>query len=399
MGKFEKPLSAVCIIPARGGSKGIQHKNIQIIAGKPLLAYTIEQAKQTPAIARVIVSTDDSKIASVAKEYGAEVIWRPAEISGDTASSESALIHVLDYLRDTEGYEPDLVVFLQATSPLRKPDDIQNAIEKLQREGADSLFSACPLQGFVWRKEGGRFISLNYDYRRRPRRQDAPEDLIENGSIYIFKPWVLRKFNNRLGGKITVYYMDVLDSFQIDEPADLELVEKLLAIRGVGQRSPRFAAVRLLALDFDGVMTDNRVLVNQDGIEAVWCHRADGWGIARMKEVGVEVIVLSTEKNPVVVARCRKLGITCIQGCHDKLAVLKEIVEKRSLKPEQVAYVGNDVNDIDCMQWVGVPIAVADAVPEVRAISCFVTARKGGEGAVREVCDLIFSQKQGGIHG
>ena len=396
---MSKSLSILCIIPARGGSKGIPRKNVQLLGGKPLLAYSIECARGTPSISRVVVSTDDSEIAAVAKEYGAEVIWRPAEISGDTASSESALIHVLDYLRDTEGYEPDLVVFLQATSPLRKPDDIQNAIEKLQREGADSLFSACPLHGFVWRKEGGRFVSLNYDYRRRPRRQDAPEDLIENGSIYIFKPWVLRKFNNRLGGKITVYYMDVLDSFQIDEPADLELVEKLLAIRRVGQMAPRFAAVRLLALDFDGVMTDNRVLVNQDGIEAVWCHRADGWGIARMKEVGVEVIVLSTEKNPVVVARCRKLGITCIQGCHDKLAVLKEIVEKRSLKPEQVAYVGNDVNDIDCMQWVGVPIAVADAVPEVRAISCFVTARKGGEGAVREVCELIFSQKQGGIHG
>jgi len=276
-------LSILCIIPARGGSKGIPRKNVRLLGGKPLLAYSIECARRTPSIARVVVSTDDSETAEVAKEYGAEVIWRPAEISSDTATSESVLLHVLDYLRDTEGYEPDLVVFLQATSPLRKPNDIQNAIESLQREGADSLFSACPLQGFVWRKEGKKLLSLTYDYRHRPRRQDALEDLIENGSIYVFKPWVLRQFNNRLGGKIAVYCMEVLDSFQVDEPADLELIEQLLAVHRVGQKLPDLAAIRLLVLDFDGVMTNNRVLVNQDGAEAVWCHRADGSGIARLK--------------------------------------------------------------------------------------------------------------------
>lgn len=389
----------VAIIPARGGSKGIPRKNIQPVAGKSLLAYTIEHALQTPAITRLIVSTDDPEIAAVAQQYGAEVVWRPAEISGDTATSESALLHALDHLRDTEGYEPELMVFLQATSPLRQPDGIQNAIETLQREQADSLFSACPVHGFIWRRDGEQLSSLTYDYRHRPRRQDAPEDLIENGSIYVFKPWVLRQFNNRLGGKIAVYRMNVLDSFQVDEPADLELMEHLLALRRPRPKSPDLAAVRLLVLDFDGVMTDNRVLVDQNGTEAVWCHRGDGWGIARLKEAGVEVLVLSTETNPVVAARCRKLGIECIQGCDDKLSTLKAMVQQRSLGSEQVAYVGNDVNDLHCMRWVGVPIAVADAIPEVRAVSRLVTIRTGGQGAVREVCDLILSQKQGDVHG
>jgi len=107
----------LALIPARGGSKGIPHKNIRLLNGKPLIAYTIEQAQQTPAITRVVVSTDDAEIAGVAQKYGAEVVWRPAGLSGDTATSESALLHALDHLRDTEGYEPDLVVFLQATSP------------------------------------------------------------------------------------------------------------------------------------------------------------------------------------------------------------------------------------------------------------------------------------------
>jgi CMP-N,N'-diacetyllegionaminic acid synthase len=124
----------------------------------------------------------------------------------------------LDHLRDTEGYEPDLVVFLQATSPLRRPGDVQTAIETLERERADSLFSACTAHGFVWRLHEGRLRSLTYDYRSRPRRQEIGEDLVENGSISVFRPSVLRETNNRLGGEVAVYRMDLFDSFQIDEP-------------------------------------------------------------------------------------------------------------------------------------------------------------------------------------
>jgi YrbI family 3-deoxy-D-manno-octulosonate 8-phosphate phosphatase len=382
-------LQRVALIPARGGSKSIPRKNIQSIAGKPLLAYSIQQAQQTPSIARVIVSTDDAEIAAVAKEWNAEVVWRPAAFSGDTATSESALLHALVHLHDAEGYEPDLVVFLQCTSPLRQPDDIQNAIETLHREEADSLFSACAVPGFVWRREGGQLSSLTYDYRSRQRRQDAPEDLIENGSIYVFKPWVLRQFNNRLGGKIALYHMNALDSFQVDEPADLELMGQLLAVRR-GRSWPELAETRLLVLDFDGVLTDDRVLVDQDGREAVWCSRSDGWGIARLRDAGVEVLVLSTEANSVVAARCRKLGIKCIQACHDKLSALRQIARDRSLPPQSIAYVGNDVNDLECLHWVGVPIAVGDAVSEVRAAARLVTTQPGGKGAVREVADALL---------
>lgn len=217
------------IIPARGGSKGIPRKNLCLVAGKPLIAYTIEHAQQAPSVDRVIVSTDDPEIATVSKKFGAEVIWRPAEISGDTATSESALIHALDYLRDTEGYEPELVVFLQATCPIRKPGSVQNAIETLQRESADSLFSACRKFTYVWRRERGGFLSLTYDYKKRPLRQNAPEDFVENGSIFIFKPWVLRKLNNRLGGKITVYPLSPLEAIDVDEPDDLKLVEYVMS--------------------------------------------------------------------------------------------------------------------------------------------------------------------------
>jgi N-acylneuraminate cytidylyltransferase len=190
--------------------------------------------------------------------------------------------------------------------------------------------------------------------------------------------------------------MDSLDSFQVDEHDDIRLIERLIAARqpAANREGPDLAQVRLLVIDFDGVMTDNRVLVSQDGHESVWCSRGDGLGITSLKEAGVEVIVLSMETNPVVAARCKKLAIGCVQGEDDKLPVLKRIVAERSLRPDQVAYVGNDVNDLECMEWVGAPIAVADAEAEVKHISRWVTARSGGRGAIREVCNRILSQKR-----
>lgn len=385
----------LAIIPARGGSKGIPRKNVRSLAGRPLIAWTIEAARQSERVHRVVVSTDDEEIARVSRMWGAEVIDRPAEISGDKATSEAALRHVLDELRRTENYEPDLVVFLQATSPVRRPCDIDRAVDILRKDGADSLFSACPIEGFVWAQKGSRVRAVNYDPARRPRRQDLKEHPIEeNGSLYVFKPSILRKHGNRLGGKIAVLVMDRLDSLQVDEPGDLARIERVMA--AVSQEMPpsdALAKVRLVVTDFDGVMTDNRVLVDQDGREAVWCSRGDGWGVAQVRKAGIEMVVLSTETNPVVGARCEKLGLTCIQGCRDKLAELKRLAANRWLQPAQVMYLGNDTNDLACLEWVGLSVAVADAEPEACRAARFRTARKGGRGAVREVCAWILAAR------
>lgn len=386
----------LALIPARGGSKGIPGKNLAMLGGKPLLAHTVEQARAASLVDRVVVSTDDQAIARSAERYGAELVWRPADLASDTASSEAALLHALETLRENEDYQPELVVFLQVTSPLRRACDISRAIETLEAAGADSLFSACPVHGFVWRRHGEQLNALTYDPRQRPRRQDIGEDLVENGSIYVFKPRILRRLNNRLGGEIAVYPMHPLDSFQVDEPADLKLVEELLALRGGERQVPDFSPVRLLVLDFDGVLTDNRVTVHQDGSESVRCDRSDGLGLERLRAGGqVEVVVLSKETNPVVAARCRKLGLACGQGHDDKLPHLKRMVATRGLRASQVAYIGNDVNDLEAMAWCGVSIAVADGYPEVRAAAGLVTERPGGHGAVREVCDLLLAAAGG----
>jgi N-acylneuraminate cytidylyltransferase len=217
----------VAIIPARGGSKRIPSKNIALLAGRPMIAYTIEHAVAAVSVDRVIVSTEDLEIARVSEESGAEVFARPAEIAGDHATSESALLHVLDEIERRGERMPDYVVFLQCTSPVRRWDDIDRAIQKME-EGFDSVFSATPNFGLIWSKGKDGVQSLTYDYTTRKREQDMDKQYRENGSIYVSTPEILQTKNNRLGGKIGLYEMDMWSSFQVDTPDDIELVEFIL---------------------------------------------------------------------------------------------------------------------------------------------------------------------------
>jgi CMP-N,N'-diacetyllegionaminic acid synthase len=217
----------VAIIPARGGSKGIPQKNLRSLAGRPLIAHSIEDALEAKLVDRVYVSTDDPDIAEVSMKYGAEVILRPEHLANDTASSESALTHALHKI-ERSGISPDLIVFLQCTSPIRTGHDIDKAIHILQSTETDSGLSVSPSHRFLWKSANGSAKAINYDYQNRPRRQDMEPQYAENGSIYIFKPWVLKNFNNRLGGKISLFPMDELSGHEIDTPADFELVEFFL---------------------------------------------------------------------------------------------------------------------------------------------------------------------------
>ncbi|MBE9166959.1 acylneuraminate cytidylyltransferase family protein [Pleurocapsales cyanobacterium LEGE 06147] len=220
-------MTIIAIIPARGGSKGLPRKNIRNLADKPLIAHSILNAKEAKLIDNVYVSTDDREIAKISRDYGAEIIHRPDELAGDIASSESALIHALSEIEKNKIF-PDLIVFLQCTSPIRTSADIDNAIEKLQAENADSLLSVSPSHRFLWQEVDGVAKSINYDYRHRPRRQEMIPQYVENGSIYIFKPWVLKKLNNRLGGKISLFLMSEAASWEIDSLLDFEIAESLL---------------------------------------------------------------------------------------------------------------------------------------------------------------------------
>lgn len=391
----------VAIIPARGGSKRVPGKNLLALHGRPLLAHTIESALAAEQIDQVHVSTEDADIATAARQMGAQVIQRPLELALDTASSESALVHALGWLR-TQGVEPGLVALLQCTSPVRAADDIDRAIDTLSASGADSLLSVCSNNRFLWsRRRDGQPYSINYDFRKRPRGQDMEPQFQENGSIYLFRPWVLDTFENRLGGKVAIYEMDFWNSFEIDSTDDVELCRWILQRRDRSRAKKFPDDVELLVLDFDGVMTDNRVWMTEDGVESAVFNRGDGLGIARLRGRGIEVAVLSSETNPLVARRCQKLSIACLQGVTEKSGALQALAAEFEVELERVVYVGNDLNDLDCLRMAGFGIAVADAVPEVLEAADLILSRTGGHGAVRELCDHLIAamEDRGGNHG
>lgn len=223
----------LAVIAARGGSKGIPRKNLIELCGKPLLAWSIEQARAARAITEVAVSSDADEILSVAAAFGAVAVRRPADIAGDTASSESAWLHALDAMEWQSG-PFDLVVAMQATSPIREPSDIDRAISLFTSEALDSVLTVCEVEDFfTWRVgAGGLAESVNYDWRNRRRRQEIEKRYLENGSFYVFRPTQLRQTMNRLGGRIGMFVMERHKMFQIDRPEDIRLCEAIM--RGYG---------------------------------------------------------------------------------------------------------------------------------------------------------------------
>ena len=219
------PHQITAIIPARGGSKGIPGKNKKDFCGKPLVAWTILQARHTHEVDGVYVSSDSDEILEIASSYGAGTIKRPAEFATDTASSESAVIHALQ----TVGIPTELGVLIEPTSLLRKPDDLSRAIHLLRENQWDSCLSGAVLRDFLtWKKNpDGTVQSVNYDYKNRSRRQEREPLYLENGSIFLFRPEILFDNNNRLGGKFGIYLMDFWQSFEIDDPQDWEFIETL----------------------------------------------------------------------------------------------------------------------------------------------------------------------------
>lgn len=222
----------VAIIAARAGSKGILGKNLMPFCGMPLLAWSITQARTASLVDSVWVSSDGDDILAVAEEYDAGPIRRPAEFSGDTAQPESAWLHALQEI-ERSGVKVDLIVGMQLTSPLREVSDLDEAIEQVRRDELDSLLSVTKVEDFFnWRIGLDGPESVNYDYRSRKPRQLIEKRYLENGSIYIFRPEILRACNNRLGGKIGMYVMARHKMFQIDNPEDVVLCEVIM--RGYG---------------------------------------------------------------------------------------------------------------------------------------------------------------------
>jgi len=382
----------VAIIPARGGSKGVPGKNLLTVGGRTLIARAVDACRQAGNIDLVAVSTDDDAIAAEAERRGAVVIRRPPDLATDEASSESALLHALDEVSAAAGRPPEVLVFVQCTSPFIDPAALAGAVARVRSGEIDVAFAAVPTYEFLWSVDADDRLrlakGLNHDASVRLRRQERQPDWTETGAFYVMDVAGFQAARHRFFGRVAVAPVEQRDAVEIDTPDDVALARALAAGRDEGvDLSPVVA----LVTDFDGVHTDDRATVGQDGSESVVVSRADGHGIRLLRDAGIPVLILSTETNPVVDRRAAKLGVECRQGIDDKLPELERWLGEHGLDPARTAYVGNDVNDLPCMEAVGFPIAVADAQPAVREHAVYVTERGGGRGAVREVVDRILT--------
>ncbi len=398
----------LAIIPARGGSKGIPRKNIREFAGYPLIAYSIAAGLQAELISRVIVSTEDHEIADVARTFDAEVpFMRPVELAQDDTTDLPVFDHALRWLEKNEVYRPDLVVQLRPTSPIRPKDLVDRAIEiLLHHPEADSVRGVVPAgqnPHKMWRinPEGLMRPLLKVDDMDEPYnapRQKLPPVFWQTGHIEVIRPEVITRKNSMTGETILPAYIDPSFTVDLDDLRDWAYFERVVRERDLDMvhpgRTPRPwpEKISLVVFDFDGVMTDNRVWVDQSGVESVAAHRGDGTGIEMLLEAGVKAVIISSEPNPVVAARARKIGLPYFHSVGDKNKILKAYLEETETSPDETIYVGNDVNDLPCFEIVACAVVVSDAHPDARRKADQVLTKPGGHGAVREICDLILTR-------
>ncbi|MFE0273022.1 cytidylyltransferase domain-containing protein [Streptomyces sp. NPDC058992] len=395
--------TVLAVIPARGGSKGVPGKNLAAVGGVPLVARAVRACTGSALVTDVVVSTDDPAIADAARAAGAAAgrvhcVDRPADIAGDTATSESAVLHAMDAYEAEHGRTVDVVLLVQCTSPFLTADDVERVASAVAKDGADTAVTVAPFHAFVWRREAatgrpapahddGR--GVNHDKGHRPRRQDRPEDFLETGAAYAMDARGLRVHGHRFFGRTALVETDPARVLEIDDPHDLARARALAPLLDP-VAVPTRADVDAVVLDFDGTQTDDRVLVDSDGRELVAVHRGDGLGIAALRRAGLKLLILSTEQNPVVAARARKLNLPVLHGIDRKDAALERWCRENAVAPERVLYAGNDVNDLPCFGLVGWPVAVASAHDSVRAAARAVTTTPGGAGAIREIATWLL---------
>lgn len=384
-------MKVVAIIPARGGSVGLPGKNIRPLGGTPLVGRTILAAKNSMHVTETYVSSDAQDILDVATRFGASTIIRPEDISNSTASSESAIVHALREIEKHSGELPDIAVFLQCTSPFTTSAQIDELVSRLLSERADSAFSVVEDHSFIWDvASDGTARGVTHDHTRpRQRRQDMMPRYRENGAIYAMRVLPFLESSSRFCGRSILVPTD-MPPIEIDTPEDWAIAE--LFASSSSQRAPGGnVKIKAVVTDFDGVHTDDKVTITQDGQELVRCSRSDGMGIEMLRDRKLHLLVLSREQNSIVRTRAAKLKMEVQHHVTDKLPALDEWRRDHGLEWSEIAYIGNDINDVECMQICGLSFSPADAHESARRVANIVLTRKGGDGAIREMADYLVA--------
>lgn len=380
----------VAFIPVRGGSKSIPLKNIKIINGRPLIYWVLDATTECEGIDKVVVSTDSNKISEVIEGYNSEkikIIDRSKEVSTDTASTESVMLEFAN------NYDFEDIILVQATSPLLDTKDLNKGIKKYREKDTDSVLSVVRQKRFIWEDNGDKSEPINYDYNKRPRRQEFDGFLVENGAFYITSRERLTKYKSRISGNINIVEMDEETYFEIDEPNDWVIVEELLKQKYGKQtmKDIKFDKIKCVLSDSDGVLTDGGMYYSENGDELKKFNTKDGKGFELLRKKGYITGIITGENINLVKRRAEKLQLDEVfLGIKDKLQVLDEICDKYDLKYENIAYIGDDINDLEVMEKVGYSCAVNNALQSIKDVSDYVTTIDGGNGAVREVIEFIL---------
>lgn len=388
---MEEEMRTIAFIPLRGGSKSIPLKNIKTIAGKPLCHWVIEAALNTKLIDEVFVSTDSEQIKESVEKIKSpklKIINRSIATATDTASTESALIEFL------QNHSMSQVILIQATSPLLESHDLQNGIEQFRQGKFDSLLSVVRQKRFLWKEETSGAIAINYKPDCRPRRQDFEGFLVENGAFYISSKDAILKTGCRLSGKIGLYEMSEESYIELDEPLDWSVIENMLLMRKSSLATERIKKISHVFTDVDGVLTDAGMYYSEKGDELKKFNTRDGMGFNLLTKAGIKTGILTSENTQMVERRGEKLKIDYVfQSVKNKLEFLDEFCKKNQLTLEQIAYIGDDINDTELLKRVGLPACPFNAIDDNKSITYFHCQLNGGEGCFREFVEYILRHR------
>ena len=383
-------MKTIAFIPVRGGSKSVPLKNIKRLCGKPLVCWNIEALEVCPEVDEVIVATDSDEIWKTVESRNymkTKLYRRSAQNACDTASTESVMLEYIEYAQLAKD---DVFMLVQATSPLTESVHFSEALQTYGKGEYDSMLTCVRNYRFFWNEDGS---SMNYDYMNRPRRQNFSGMLMENGAFYINTVANILSNGNRLGGKIGIYEMPEYTATEIDEPDDWMILERLMRkykSEFVNQQKP---VIKLFITDIDGTLTDGGMYYSENGDELKKFNTRDGMGLQMLREVGIKTAIITSEDRQLNQRRAEKLKVDFIrQGKVNggKVAVAQEIANAMGITMQEVAYIGDDVNCIELLSNVGIAACPADACDLVKKIQGItIMNRKGGEGCVREFCELI----------
>ena len=382
-------MKTIGFIPVRCGSKSIEFKNIKLFNNKPLVYWVIKALAETKQVDEIVLATDCEKIKEVVLSFGflnLSVYDREIENAADTSSTEDVM---LEYIQSSSLEKNDVFILLQATSPLTMSLDIENGLSKFHTSQYQSILSAVRIKRFFWTEDGE---SENYDYKNRPRRQDFNGQLVENGAFYINTVGNIIESKNRLSEPIGIQEMPEYTFVEIDEEIDWVIAEKLMQKYSRGNIKSK--EIKLLLSDVDGVLTDAGMYYSEKGDELKRFSTYDGMGFKILQENNILTGIITSEDVELNRNRANKLKLDYqFHGVKDKLKLVTSLLKELGISFENVAYIGDDINDFQMLSSVGLAACPANAVAKIKDIQGIIhLEKKGGEGAVREFIEKILSK-------